>query len=62
MFPFFRPHAGSNASSAQPAVSQPAMQSACADTTQENNASSAARPATYEELMPYLMLAMVGAI
>ena len=62
MFPFFRLHADSNASSVHPAVSQLAMQSACADTTQENDASSAARPATYEELMPYLMLAMVTAI
>lgn len=62
MFPFFNRHASSDATSAQPAAVNPlAMQSIPADTPQENDASDEERPATYEELMPYLMLAMVAA-
>jgi hypothetical protein len=37
----------------QPAHSAPAL---------ENDASAAERPATYDELLPYLMLAMVAAV
>lgn len=62
MFPFFNRHALSKATSAQPAVNQIAIQSFSADTTQENDASGDERPATYEELMPYLMLAMVAGV
>jgi hypothetical protein len=61
MFPFFNRHASSHAASAQPAVNSLTLQSIPADTPQENDASGEERPATYEELMPYLMLAMVAA-
>ncbi|RFU45161.1 hypothetical protein [Paraburkholderia sp. DHOC27] len=61
MFPFLNRPAHSDAARAHAAVGAPAIESALADTTLEHDAADAARPATYDELMPYLILAMAGA-
>lgn len=62
MFPFFNRHAHSNAATMEAGVNQLAMPSTPAGTTHENDASGEQQPATYEELMPYLMLAMVAGV
>jgi hypothetical protein len=60
MFPFFHRQVRSYVIPAQSAVSQLAIPAVPADTTQENATPGEARAATYEELMPYLMLAMAS--
>jgi hypothetical protein len=61
MFMLFNQHA--NVTYSDPAVTPAApMQPAKADPARESEAVAAERPATYEELLPYLMLAMATSI
>jgi hypothetical protein len=63
MFPFFNRHAAASAAYIEPAVVSGApMQPAHSAPALENDASAAEQPATYDELLPYLMLAMVAAV
>lgn len=62
MFSLLNPHARSARNSAEPlATSQVATRDAASRAGDESN-ETAERPATYDELLPYLMLAMVTAI
>lgn len=62
MFSIFNRHAQAGFSDAHSAVNASAPQSAPAKTSQQSDASNDERPATYEELMPYLVLAMACAV
>jgi hypothetical protein len=61
MLPIFDPTACANAPGTH-AGSASDLPSAPADTMQENGPSTDERAATYEELMPYLVLAMASGI
>ena len=63
MFPLFNRHAASSAAYIEPAiVSGAPRQPAHSTPARENDASAAEQAATYDELLPYLMLAMAAAI
>jgi hypothetical protein len=69
MFSLFQRHAAASATCGEPAtmtgMPMQAVNEDIADTVRVesgNEAASAEQPATYEELLPYLMLAMVSAI
>ncbi|MGF6721812.1 hypothetical protein P3T43_001159 [Paraburkholderia sp. GAS41] len=63
MFLLFNRHAVANATYVEPAVMPGApMQLAEANAALQSGATAVERPATYDELLPYLMLAMATAI
>lgn len=63
MFLLFNRHAAANTTYTEPAV-MPGMSMQTANTglALENDATAAEQPVTYEELLPYLMLAMATGI
>ena len=63
MFMLFSHHAADNATYTEPAVTPAVpMQPAKASAALERGATAAEQPATYEELLPYLVMAMASAI
>jgi hypothetical protein len=62
MLPIFDLTACAESTGAETVGSASALQSAPVDTIQENGAPTEERAATYEELMPYLVLAMAAGI
>jgi hypothetical protein len=63
MFSFFRHRAAANTTCTAAAVlPNVASQSAIAVAAPAEDATAAEQPATHEELMPYLMLAMVAGV
>lgn len=62
MMPLINPYVFSRANAAEPAVRSSALQPASVTATPESGASNDEQPATYDELLPYLMLAMASGI
>lgn len=62
MMPLINPYVFSRANAAEPAVRSSTLPTAPIAATPGNGASNDERPATYDELLPYLMLAMASGI